>query len=408
MSNTKYLVGNSLNIKEIFTTNELPQPQLVISSPPYFDVLNYEDNDSQIGHGSLNYETYIEEVTKVYNDCYDLCSADASLWIIIDTFKRNGSLKLLPFDIVNHLSSAENAWTLKEIIIWDKEKNLPWNSKGKFKNQFEYILYFTKGKNFQFNIDPLRELLDLKKWWKTYPERYNPSGKAPSNIWSFTTPIRGWGNSLQNHLCPIPFPLAERIINLSSSPGDMILDPFAGSGTTLALAELMGRKAIGIDINLSYQVLFEEEVKFGAKRYWNNRIKEIIQNETVILNFKNTILKLRKLKFASLIVQTLTKVIGEDCFILVLIDDITPTYYIRADKPILIEILQKDIILKSYIKQAKFNFNIVIGGISNNESILYKYSRKRFYNYLKKAMLKELDDYNSDSFYSNIELKITS
>jgi DNA modification methylase len=229
-----YIIGNAKNVSTIVKDAKIPAPQLIISSPPYFDLLNYNDNKDQIGHGQKNYDEYLETVCKVYQDCYDISLPNATFWLVVDTFKKNKEVTLFPFDIVNKLKvKSTKTWKLRDIVIWDKDKNLPWGGIGNFKNQYEYILFFTKNKDFKFNIDRVREITDLKKWWKTYPERYNPDGKAPSNIWNFITPIRGWGHKEQDHLCPLPFPLTEKIISLCSDEGDWVLDPFAGSGSLL-------------------------------------------------------------------------------------------------------------------------------------------------------------------------------
>ncbi|MBA7558284.1 hypothetical protein ES705_51082 [subsurface metagenome] len=238
-----YIIGNAKNIKGIFSRKRIPAPNLIISSPPYFDLLNYGGNIRQIGYGQIYYKEYLNDVAKVFQDCFDISKKNASFWLIIDTFKKDGEVITLPFDIHKTLKDTyKKTWKLKEIIIWDKEKNLPWNAKGKFKNQFEYVLFFTKGPNYKFNIDRVREINDLKKWWKSFPERYNPDGKAPSNLWHYTTPIQGWGNNKQNHFCPFPFPLAEKIISISTDKGDVICDPFAGSGSALAIGYEMGKK----------------------------------------------------------------------------------------------------------------------------------------------------------------------
>ncbi len=295
----KYLIDKAQNIKTLFTKNR-QSPDLILTSPPYFDILNYDDNKSQIGYGEKSYEVYLNTIAKIFQDCYEIASPNATFWLVVDTFKKNQEVKLFPFDIVSTLKkNYAETWNLRDLIIWDKEKNLPWSNNGNFKNQHEYVLFFTKGNKFKFKLDKLREIADLKKWWKTYPERYNPKGKAPSNIWSFTTPIRGWGNSKQNHLCPFPFPLVEKILTLSSNEGDLIFDPFAGSGSVLALATAMNRKSIGIDVNSSYKKLFQKEVILGAKKYWAKRQLELDEVKGLMSDFTDTNKKLRKLKVAT-------------------------------------------------------------------------------------------------------------
>jgi len=333
---------------------------------------------------------------------------------IIDTVRKKGEITPLPFDIHGKLKRKyKETWKLKDIIIWDKGKNLPWNSKGKFKNQFEYILFFTKGSKFKFNIDRVREINDLKKWWLSYPERYNPQGKAPSNVWQYTTPLRGWGNGKQNHFCPIPFPLIEKIISIASDKEDVIFDPFAGSGSVLALASVMGRRSYGIDINIDYKKRFETEVVEGAKMYWEKRKAEFQNNSEALIDFTSTNKKLRKLKIAAAIAKYL-KATHVNPFVHVLINKpgskfdlfivkngIKPTTDISDEG------------LAALIKQAKVEPNIQV--ISESEiadniiaSKLSRYALNKFYSNAgiinRDNILKSKGKY--DFIHSNINLKI--
>lgn len=410
----KYFIGDSRNLYKLIKQYHISSPDLIISSPPYFDILNYEGTRRQIGYGSNNYEEYLQDVAGVFQQCYELAKENATFWLIVDTIKKKGEIRPLPFDIHRKFQELyEKTWNLKEVIIWDKEKNLPWNSKGRFKNQFEYILFFKKGKKFTFNIDRVREINDLKKWWLSFPERYNPNGKAPSNVWHYTTPLRGWGNGKQNHFCPIPFALAEKIIFIASNEGDTVLDPFAGSGSALALASKMGRRAYGIDISKEYRTRFQKEVVIGAKTYWDKRKTELQNNSEAIINFSSTNKKLRKLKVAAAIAKNL-KATHPNPFVYVLInkpgskfDLFIVANGIRPPTDI------SDEGLTVLIKQAKVEPNIHI--ISGNEmsdcivtSKLSRYALDKFYsNYglvNRDNILKSRSKY--DFFYSDINLKI--
>jgi len=410
--NLKYYIGNARNIDTIFKRRNIPKPALIISSPPYFDLLDYDGIKKQIGFGQNNYELYLNDVAHVIHNCYEFAQDNATFWMIVDTFKKKGEVITLPFDINNKLRDFEKTWKLNDIIIWDKEKNLPWNSKGKFKNQFEYILFYTKGNNYTFNVDSIREINDLKKWWLSYPERYNPKGKAPSNIWQYTTPIRGWGNGNQNHFCPIPFPLAEKIISLSTCENDVIFDPFAGSGSALALASMMGRHAYGIDINMNYKRRFLKEVITGAKSYWEKREEELQYNSNAIKRFSTTNRNLRKLKVANAIAKHINS-ISSSSFVYVLLNKpgskLDLIIIENGVKPIP-DISDEN--LNSLIKQAKILPNLHI--INENEiaSIiksmrLYRYSLDKFYsnrNEIKRDnLINSKTKYNY--IYSNINLK---
>jgi DNA modification methylase len=412
--NNQYITGDSRKVKEIVKKKNLPLFHLIISSPPYFDILEYEGTNGQIGFGQKDYESYLTDVAKVFQDCYDLSTENATFWLIIDTFRRKGEVVPLPFDIYRKLKErSKKTWRLKEVIIWDKEKNLPWNSVGKFKNQFEYILLLSKGNNIRFNIDRVREINDLKKWWVTYPERYNPNGKAPSNVWQFTIPIRGWGNGKQNHFCPIPFPLAEKIILIASNINDVVFDPFAGSGSSIALASSMGRKAFGIDISKEYKRRFENEVLQGANDYWNKRENEIEFNKASIQDFKNTNIKLRKLKITSEIIKHIN-FINTSKLIYFLLDKPNKKFdlIIIKDGDELNTTLENEKII-DLITQSKVIPNILTIDQSEMLDILtrksyYKYSIEKFYSLYGSIKLRTIFNNTStrDFIYSDVYLKI--
>jgi DNA modification methylase len=363
------------------------------------------------------YSDYLEDIVTVFQKCYELSHADATFWLIADTFRKNGRTVTLPFDINTEFQKRFNGrtWNLKEIIIWDKEKNLPWNGKGKFKNQFEYVLFYTKNENYRFNVDSVREIDDLKKWWKKYPERYNPDGKAPSNVWEFSIPLRGWGNGKQKHLCPFPFPLVEKILSISSKENDLVFDPFAGSGTVLALAKQMNRNSIGIDINKKYKKLFEEEVLLGAKDYWSKRVIELEQMQIAFSDFKKNNEKLRKLKTLNFVAKHINE-INSHQFIYLAVDtnknNLIKLYVIKSRVTPNISIEDEKIL--HLLSQTKIKMDFIL--ISPNQirekfknTKLYKYQYEKFFSFTSSTKIKNiLDNTNPYNYiYSDIQLKIS-
>jgi len=307
MSQVSYFVKDSRNLEKIFKTKKLGKPNLILTSPPYFDIKNYGNKRGQIGYGQ-NYLSYVNDIINVFHQCYNISSEIATFWLIMDSIRRDGRLIPLPFDLIDKLNHKhEKTWILKDIIIWNKYKNVPWYHKGNLKNHFEYIFFLSKNNDYKYHIDRVREIADLKKWWISYPERYNPKGKVPTNIWEFTAPIRGWGNGCQKHFCPFPFQLVEKIISISTDPDDLIFDPFAGSGSVLAIAKQMGRNSIGIDVNIMYKKRFETEVLPGAERYWKRRVKELNKIKDNIENFRLLNTQLRKMKLCSNLTSLLSE-----------------------------------------------------------------------------------------------------
>ncbi len=114
-----------------------------------------------------------------------------------------------------------------------------------FSPRHEDILCFTKSKNFTFNLD------DIRVPQKYYRERNNMVGANPGDVWEFSH-VHYCSVERQNHPTQKPEALMERIIRASSNEGDLVLDPFVGSGTTCRVADVLKRRWLGIDINPEY------------------------------------------------------------------------------------------------------------------------------------------------------------
>jgi len=129
---------------------------------------------------------------------------------------------------------------------------------------YEPILFMVKNpKKYTFNADAIRveaktgsqrKLMDYRK---NPPEPYNTT-KVPGNVWEFPR-VRYRMPEYEEHPTQKPETLLERIILASSNEGDLILDPFAGTFSTCAVAQRLGRKSIGIDVA-------EDYFKIGLRR----------------------------------------------------------------------------------------------------------------------------------------------
>lgn len=276
--------------------------QTTISSPPYFDMKDYGE-ENQIGFGQ-SYKEYLYDIKSVFEQVYQYTKEDGTLWIIIDTFKRNDSIVLLPFDVASKLKEA--GWLLQDIIIWKKDKTVPWSNNGFTQRKFEYVLFFSKSPKFKNNKDKVRvfDTRQLKKWWIKYPERYNPRGKALDEIWEYPIPVQGsWGKQYIRHFCPLPQDMVSNMIQISTDEGDVVFDPFAGSGTVLSQSAYMNRPYLGFELNKSYIEKFNsyltETLETGKTKY-----EKMLKNEGQTV-FEEQILNLRALKYGRMLVKVI-------------------------------------------------------------------------------------------------------
>ena len=297
--------GDSRCLLEILP--EGVQVQTTITSPPYFDMKDY-GVEGQVGFGQ-KYEEYLEDLKEIFAQIYTVTKDDGTLWIVIDTFKRDHAVVTLPFDLVQKLNSV--GWKLQEIIIGKKDKTVPWSSKGFMQRKFEYVLFFSKQNNYKTNKDQVRiyDTQQLKKWWVKYPERYNPKGKALDEIWEFPIPVQGsWGTEYIRHFCPLPKEMVATMISISTDEEDVVFDPFAGSGAVMSQSAYMKRTYLGIEINPQYINMFEAYLKStiesGKKEYYS------YMNTMDQVAFETTIQNLRALKYGRILLNNIEKDYG--------------------------------------------------------------------------------------------------
>jgi len=211
--------------------------KVAITSPPYWDLKDYF-KEGQIGQEP--YEEYIKRMRKVWKECYKKIADDGSLWININIRNKKGNVILIPYDIIRECK--EIGFYYKGIIIWHKSSGIPTGDKN-IVDRHEYVLIFSKSEDFAIDQDKLHTFTDYKN------DIIN--GKAFWNI------NRKAGSVGKKFIHPAIYPnqLVSRIITLSSDPGDLILDPFLGSGTSLIAAMQTNRRFVGYEYNEGFKDL---------------------------------------------------------------------------------------------------------------------------------------------------------
>jgi len=255
--------SDSKNMKELIDSSV----HLVITSPPYFDLKDYNGNNNhsskeQIG-GSLSYEQYIEDLNKVWSECVRVLTPDGKICINIMPVFLSGKetkferrvTKTVITDIENFMYSTGEMY-LHSLYIWDKRKIVRFSSFGSYPyptNMFstfpyEWIVVFAKkGKRNGVDQEVKKRSKISTKDWQEW---------AVNSLWEMQ-PARA---QQIGHPAPFPEELPRRLIKLYSFYGDKVLDPFVGSGTTMKVAEELGREGIGYDVNPDYIKLAEEMI----------------------------------------------------------------------------------------------------------------------------------------------------
>jgi len=245
-----------------------------ITSPPYANLVDY-GVEGQIGF-SQSYDEYLAECRGIFEGIYNWTKDTGSMWLVVDTLTRPktrtapSAMVPLPFELAGQASAV--GWTLRDVIVWRKDHTRPWSGKGRLRNGFEYVLLFVKTDRFAYRLERLRDNTHLKSWWIKYPERHNPWGMTPENVWDIPIPIQGsWATDDLRHACPLPDDLVDRMVQLSTDPGEVVFDPFAGSGMVLAVAAAEGRRAFGTELNPDFVEAFEKHVSAEVKERRSSR-----------------------------------------------------------------------------------------------------------------------------------------
>jgi len=157
---------------------------------------------------------------------------------------------------------------MRNWIIW--HYTFGQQTKNKFARAHTHIFYFVNdNKNFTFNDHAIRVPSDRQLIYND--KRANPTGKMPNDVWDEFSRVCGTFKERQGwHPCQMPESLLSRIIAVSSNPGDCVLDPFSGSGTTAAAAVQLGRNYIGVEISEKYVENTNERLVQLEKQHQSN------------------------------------------------------------------------------------------------------------------------------------------
>jgi len=224
---------------------------LVVTSPPYNIGKPYEKR--------LNLQEYIEQQEKVIKESIRITKDDGSICWQIGNYVENGSI--IPLDILLYPIFVKFGLRLRNRIVWHFGHGL--HAQRRFSGRYEVILWFTKSENYIFNLDAVRvpQKYPTKKYFKG-PKKgelsCHPLGKNPTDVWEIPN-VKSNHPEKTIHPCQFPVELIERLVLALTNPGDWVIDPFIGVGSTAIAAILHGRKAAGADIT-------EEYIKIARQR----------------------------------------------------------------------------------------------------------------------------------------------
>lgn len=226
---------------------------LLIADPPYNLTKIFGKNTFK----EMDFEAYKLWLDKWLSKTVRLLKDNASVYICSD-WKTSIAIPEI----------AGKYFILQNRISWEREKGR--GALNNWKNCLEDIWFFTKGKDYKFNLDAVKvqrpviapyrdESGKPKDWVENGKQRYRLT--SPSNVWTDIS-IPFWSMPENTpHPTQKPEKLIAKLILASSDAGDVVLDPFLGSGTTSVTAKKLGRNYIGIEREKEYAAIAEKRLE---------------------------------------------------------------------------------------------------------------------------------------------------
>jgi adenine-specific DNA-methyltransferase len=229
---------------------------LVVTSPPYNIGKEYE--------ALRPLADYLEWCGDWIRQLHRASADDGAFWLNLGYVSIDERAKAIP---IPYLLWDRVPYFLIQEIVWNYGAGVA--GKTFFSPRNEKFLWYVKNPHdYTFNLDDVRDLnVAYPNQKKNGKLKCNQLGKNPSDVWNFAKVTSGQNRSSKErtpHPAQFPLGVIERIIKASSNPGDVVLDPFLGSGSVIEAALRTGRIGVGFEINPSY-------VKIAA-----NRIKKFL------------------------------------------------------------------------------------------------------------------------------------
>ena len=284
------------------TTGIAERPRMCVTSPPYYGLRDYGGEENQIGM-EQSPEEYVEEMVKVFRKVRDCLADDGTLWLNIgdsyynyrsdgnypqqsvsktrqdlpqSTPVRGNKLKgykskdLIGIPWMLAFALRADGWYLRQDIIWHKPNPMPESVKDRCTKSHEYIFLMSKSKKYYYDNEAIKE--PARDWGtrdRSKGKYHNPgtglqphsgltksySKKNKRSVWTVNKkPYKG------AHFATYPEELIEPCILAGSEKGDIVLDPFMGSGTTAAVAKKNSRAYIGCELHEEYASLQTDRI----------------------------------------------------------------------------------------------------------------------------------------------------
>jgi len=283
----RILVGDC---RQVLATLPEASVQCVVTSPPYFGLRDYSVM-GQIGR-EATVEEYVGQMVSVFRGVRRVLRDDGTVWLNLGDSYASGRMDgLKPKDLIGipwrvAFALQADGWYLRSDIIWHKPNPMPERVTDRPTKAHEYLFLLTKAARYFYDADAVREPFVTENgmgWAKAVKTqdtmkiggdnrrqqsmagsgmasmRPGIGGRNRRTVWTIATRA-----TKDAHFATFPPALIEPCIKAGSKTGDVVLDPFAGAGTTLLVAERLGRDSIGIELNPTYADMAASRIRKDA------------------------------------------------------------------------------------------------------------------------------------------------
>jgi site-specific DNA-methyltransferase (adenine-specific) len=259
---------------------------LIVTSPPYWNLKRYNENSEQLGH-IQNYDDFLIEINKVFNECYRVLVPGGRLVCVVGDVclsrRAFGRHLVMPLHADIAVMCRKIGFDNLNPIIWHKISNAsfevengtkflgkPYEPNAIIKNDIEFILMQRKPGGYR---RPSKEQRDKSRISK------NEYDSWFRQFWTIP------GASTRSHPAPFPYELAYRLIRMFSFVDDIVLDPFCGTGTTMLAAMKTERNSIGIEIDPEYIKLAHERLISETDKLYSKTILNVERIESKLVSY---------------------------------------------------------------------------------------------------------------------------
>ncbi|MDM1352078.1 site-specific DNA-methyltransferase [Myroides marinus] len=257
--NTSYINGDCI---EVMATMDENSVNTIVTSPPYN--LNKK-------YGKYNDNRPLDEwealIDKVAVEAKRVLTHNGSFFLNVSPIPDKKTKEIIPLDAIAYFIFKRHGFYLRNSIVW--HFNNMQNCTNRLSGRWESILWFVKDiNNYVFNLDDIR----IPFITKNDKRLVGKTGRNPTDTWSFDLPESDFWYfdrvnnmtkgklGISEHPCIFPTPMIERIIKMSTNEGDVVLDPFLGSGTTLIAAQKLNRIGLGIELDEKFNEIIDKRI----------------------------------------------------------------------------------------------------------------------------------------------------